>query len=82
MALLEEICHWGLGVDFEASKFMPFPVCSLLPVCGSGYELSAAVSIISASLLPCSLNHGDGPLSSIPLELQALDKPFSNLPWP
>lgn len=47
MALLEEICHWGLGVDFEASKFMPFPVCSLLPVRGSGSDFAVS------ALAPC-----------------------------
>lgn len=59
MTLLEMVCNWGLGVGFKASKFRPFPVCSLLSVCGSGYKHSTTTHTMPSCLLPCSLNCGD-----------------------
>ena len=48
MALLEEMCHWGVG--FEALKALDRPSLSLSAACGSGCGLLAPVPVLPRSL--------------------------------
>lgn len=55
MALLEEMCHWGVG--FEALKALGWPSHSLSAACGSGSELLAPVPVphLPVALLPAMM---------------------------